>query len=29
MTYVVNGKQYIVLAVSGVNGSQLIAFALP
>ena len=29
MTYVVNGKQYIVLAVSGVNGSQLIAFTLP
>jgi quinoprotein glucose dehydrogenase len=29
MTYVVNGKQYLVLAVSGVSGSQLIAFALP
>ena len=29
MTYVVNGKQYIVLAVSGVSGSQLIAFTLP
>ncbi len=29
MTYVVNGKQYIVLAVSGLSGSQLIAFALP
>ena len=29
MTYVVNGRQYIVLAVSGVNGAELIAYALP
>ena len=29
MTYMVNGKQYIVLAVSGVDGAQLIAYALP
>ena len=28
MTYVINGKQYIVVAVSGVDGAQLIAFAL-
>jgi glucose dehydrogenase len=28
MTYVINGKQYIVLAVSGVDGAELIAFAL-
>ena len=28
MTYMVNGKQYIVVAVSGVNGAQLIAYAL-
>jgi quinoprotein glucose dehydrogenase len=29
MTYMVDGKQYLVLAVSGVNGAQLIAYALP
>jgi quinoprotein glucose dehydrogenase len=29
MTYVINGRQYIVVAVSGVNGAALIAFALP
>jgi quinoprotein glucose dehydrogenase len=29
MTYTVNGKQYIVVAVSGMNGGQLIAYALP
>jgi len=29
MTYMINGKQYIVLAVSGVDGAELIAFALP
>jgi quinoprotein glucose dehydrogenase len=28
MTYIINGKQYIVVAVSGVDGAQLIAFAL-
>jgi hypothetical protein len=28
MTYMFNGKQYIVLAVSGVNGAQLVAYAL-
>jgi len=29
MTYMVNGRQYIVVAVSGVDGAQLIAYALP
>ena len=29
MTYMINGKQYIVLAVSGVDGARLIAYALP
>ena len=29
MTYMVNGKQYIVLAVSGANGAELIGYALP
>ena len=29
MTYMLNGKQYIVLAVSGIDGAQLIAYALP
>src|SRR4029453_17535095 len=29
MTYMVNGRQFIVLAVSGVNGAELIAYALP
>ena len=29
MTYMINGKQYIVVAVSGVDGAQLIAYALP
>ena len=29
MTYVVNGKQYIVLAVSGNDGGELLAYALP
>jgi hypothetical protein len=28
MTYMINGRQYIVVAVSGVDGGQLIAFAL-
>jgi quinoprotein glucose dehydrogenase len=28
MTYMINGKQYIVVAVSGVNGAQLVAYAL-
>ena len=28
MTYQINGKQYIVVAVSGVDGAQLIAYAL-
>ena len=29
MSYMVNGRQYIVVAVSGVNGAELIAYALP
>jgi quinoprotein glucose dehydrogenase len=29
MTYEVNGKQYIVLAVSGNDGAELLAYALP
>jgi hypothetical protein len=29
MTYEVNGRQYIVIAVSGVTGAELIAYALP
>ena len=29
MTYMINGKQYIVVAVSGVDGAQSIAYALP
>ena len=29
MTYLINGKQYIVVAVSGIDGAQLIAYALP
>ena len=29
MTYLVNGKQYIVVAVSGINGAELIAYSLP
>ena len=29
MTYLFNGRQYIVVAVSGANGAQLIAYALP
>ena len=28
MTYMINGKQYLVVAVSGVDGAQLIAYAL-
>ena len=28
MTYMINGKQYIVVAVSGVDGAELLAFAL-
>ena len=28
MTYMINGKQYIVVAVSGVDGARLIAYAL-
>jgi quinoprotein glucose dehydrogenase len=29
MTYQIDGKQYIVLAVSGTGGAELLAFALP
>ena len=29
MTYLLDGKQYIVVAVSGASGAQLIAYALP
>jgi quinoprotein glucose dehydrogenase len=29
MTYVVDGKQYIVLAVSGNDGAELVAYSLP
>jgi quinoprotein glucose dehydrogenase len=29
MSYMVNGRQYIVVAVSGVNGGELVAYALP
>ena len=29
MTYQINGKQYIVLAVSDNDGAELIAYALP
>ena len=29
MTYMANGRQYIVLAVSGASGAELIAYALP
>ncbi len=29
MTYLINGRQYIVLAVSGIDGAQLLAYALP
>ena len=29
MSYMINGRQYIVLAVSGVNGAELMAYALP
>ena len=29
MTYVIDGKQYIVLAVSGSDGAELLAYALP
>jgi quinoprotein glucose dehydrogenase len=29
MTFMINGKQYIVVAVSGAGGAQLIAYALP
>ena len=28
MTYMFNGKQYIIVAVSGVDGAQLVAYAL-
>ena len=28
MTYTINGKQFIVAAVSGINGAELIAYAL-
>jgi hypothetical protein len=28
MTYMINGKQHIVVAVSGNDGAQLIAYAL-
>jgi hypothetical protein len=29
MSYMVNGRQYIVVAVTGDNGGELIAYALP
>jgi quinoprotein glucose dehydrogenase len=29
MSYMINGRQYIVVAVSGVDGGELIAYALP
>lgn len=29
MTYVIDGRQYIVLAISGSDGAQIIAYALP
>ena len=29
MTYLVHGRQYIVIAVSDVDGAKLIAYALP
>jgi len=29
MTYMVNGRQFIVVAVSGANGAELVAYALP
>ena len=29
MTYEINGKQYVVLAVSGNDGAELLAYALP
>jgi quinoprotein glucose dehydrogenase len=29
MTYVIDGRQFIVLAVSGSDGAQIIAYALP
>jgi len=29
MTYMLDGKQYIVLAVSGSDGAEIIAYALP
>ena len=28
MTYLIDGRQYLVVAVSGVDGAQLIAYAL-
>ena len=28
MTYMINGKQFIVLAVSGSDGAELIAYSL-
>jgi hypothetical protein len=29
MSYTVNGRQFIVVAVSGVDGGEVIAYALP
>jgi hypothetical protein len=29
MSYQINGKQYIVLAVSGTDGAELLAYAVP
>jgi quinoprotein glucose dehydrogenase len=29
MTYAIDGRQFIVVAVSGVDGGELIAYALP
>jgi hypothetical protein len=29
MTYMMNGRQYIIVAVSGLDGAELLAYALP
>ncbi len=29
MTYMIDGKQFIVLAVSGSDGAEILAYALP
>jgi hypothetical protein len=28
MTYMINGKQYIIVAVSGLDGAELLAYSL-